>query len=448
MVTRTGNMRRDTVLAFFFAVSLTGVLSAGVLVLQSRMAAEDARILRLRGLAEASSVLLADAAHASEDRKAFVWTALTDREPGLVAAVLIDLTGEMWFARGRANVVDGVVLAESLAVTDFDTWHAKVSVPGVPEASTLTIGALRVPPLVGGFEGGTLIIAIHDTVLPWHLTARTWLLLAGLVASAVAGAMVGASSLRRRVLGPLKVISDQMGRELEREEPLGSRADVVGRLTRAFQKMRTDARLWREQATRLEKTMDRRVNAETKRINVQLKQAQRRSWTDALTGLANRRVFDEKLPEIFEAQQRRGHDLAIVIIDIDHFKDVNDSLGHAAGDELLVFMGELLRQCLRGDDMAIRLGGDEFVLILPSTSAEDAAMVAQRTLTLFAQRAKLVPIIPKPSMSAGVASSWQSGAVSVGTLIQCADDALYEAKRQGKARVAVYEPSPASSGSL
>ena len=134
------------------------------------------------------------------------------------------------------------------------------------------------------------------------------------------------------------------------------------------------------------------------------------------------------------------------MLDVDNFKILNDTLGHKAGDELLWFIGELLQQCVRVEDLAIRLGGDEFALLLPGASARNAKTIADRMSRLFAQRAALLDVDPKPAISVGVASLLEHRPDSPEDLIQMADLALYSAKRGGKSQVVIYtcKPEPAT----
>ncbi len=165
-----------------------------------------------------------------------------------------------------------------------------------------------------------------------------------------------------------------------------------------------------------------------------LRRAEEQATNDPLTKLRNRRFLDIELEQLFAAQQARSEDLSIVMIDVDHFKEHNDTQGHTSGDSILVFVGELLRGAIRPTDHAIRYGGDEFVLLLPDADEQSASAVADRIIKLFAQFAatKKGPTAPPLSLSAGVASLVNSRATLGSELLTRADQAMYEAKKNGK----------------
>lgn len=189
---------------------------------------------------------------------------------------------------------------------------------------------------------------------------------------------------------------------------------------------------WRGQAAQLRRSVETEVDARTREAARAQHRAQREADTDPLTGLENRRVLQRDLPGLLTAHQRRGTELSLVVLDVDHFKRLNDTLGHQSGDRVLAFVGELLRAVVRrGRDRAIRLGGDEFVLVLPGTTASQAMLVAQHLAALFAQRVRtLSGVEPPPGLSAGVAALRQHGAGSWLELLRMADQAMYWAKRQ------------------
>jgi len=155
---------------------------------------------------------------------------------------------------------------------------------------------------------------------------------------------------------------------------------------------------------------------------------------DALTGLYNRRCFDDELPNFIERAQAIGSGLALVAMDLDHFKPVNDTLGHAAGDEVLRGVGDVLRKNLRKTDLPCRTGGDEFMLLLADVSEEDARSRAEDVR-------ELIGTMPHPGNDDGIRCTATLG----GTLYhagetpeqfaQRADKVLYAAKRAGRNRV-------------
>jgi len=160
--------------------------------------------------------------------------------------------------------------------------------------------------------------------------------------------------------------------------------------------------------------------------------------TDALTGLPNRRGFDSELAEIWSmAQVNEGH-VALIMVDVDRFKAYNDHYGHQAGDECLRQVVDTSRSCLRSQDLMARYGGEEFAVILPETSLDDAAALAQRMCDGIAA-AQLPHLGIKPgaivTASFGVACHIAYEHSSVENLITDADKALYQAKHSGRNRV-------------
>jgi diguanylate cyclase (GGDEF)-like protein len=164
---------------------------------------------------------------------------------------------------------------------------------------------------------------------------------------------------------------------------------------------------------------------------------------DSLTGLSNRGHLDAQLPVFYDHAQKSDLDLACLMIDIDHFKSVNDALGHATGDELIYFVGELLQGSVRDCDFVARYGGDEFAILMLDTSGADAMVVAERIRQMFAHETqRFVPTLPSlheqqshllcPKLSIGLSTLKNSAPLNPGHLLQLADDSLYQAKRSGR----------------
>lgn len=152
---------------------------------------------------------------------------------------------------------------------------------------------------------------------------------------------------------------------------------------------------------------------------------------DALTGLPNRSLFEDRLQSAMAAASRHGERFALIFIDLDGFKGVNDRHGHLAGDALLVEVGRRLQACVRGSDTVARFGGDEFAVILGEVAGrEDAAEVAARICAAMAEPFELPGAVAKIGASVGVALG-PDGEADAETLQQRADEALYAVKRAG-----------------
>jgi len=164
---------------------------------------------------------------------------------------------------------------------------------------------------------------------------------------------------------------------------------------------------------------------------------------DDLTGVANRRHLLQRLTEECARSERSGEAFALLVIDLDGFKGINDTHGHAAGDACLQHFTLMAQTRLRPGDMLARAGGDEFCIVLPSSTLREGAMIARRLLEVCRDDAAGcsghdIPV----SVSIGVAQWTRSMGAFPDRLIAAADHALYEAKRDGRNRFAAYDPSP------
>ncbi|MDF1634820.1 PleD family two-component system response regulator [Mycoplana sp. MJR14] len=173
------------------------------------------------------------------------------------------------------------------------------------------------------------------------------------------------------------------------------------------------------------------------RLRASVRQTIELAVTDGLTGLHNRRYLDSHLKLLIDRSLARGRQMSICMTDIDRFKLINDTYGHDVGDVVLREFASRLRTAVRGADLACRYGGEEFVLVMPDTSAETAAAVAERLrMTIEQEPFRLsdggVPL--QVTASIGIASLLPQGDAPE-TLLKRADNALYEAKRAGRNRV-------------
>ncbi|MET1254195.1 EAL domain-containing protein [Aliikangiella maris] len=161
--------------------------------------------------------------------------------------------------------------------------------------------------------------------------------------------------------------------------------------------------------------------------------------TDTLTNLPNRYYFDETLKQAIANNQRNNHKLALLLIDLDNFKLVNDSFGHDVGDLLLKKIVSRIKGCLRGSELFARLGGDEFAITLSSLEyAEHANLVARRIITLMQKPVEIVSTPINATCSIGISLHPDNGVTSE-ELFKCADIAMYKAKKLGRNQVCFFE---------
>ena len=185
--------------------------------------------------------------------------------------------------------------------------------------------------------------------------------------------------------------------------------------------------------------------AELKRKNRELEEQAERletiASTDLLTSLANRWRLQERMNPMFAESTRYGDDLACLMIDLDNFKAINDTLGHQAGDDLLATVGRIITEQVRASDIAARIGGDEFVIIMPRTTAHTAAALAERISNQFNRHSiSITEGRCACGMSIGIASLSLSKPLDTKQLLSHADNALYAAKRSRSHGVMICSP--------
>jgi len=172
-------------------------------------------------------------------------------------------------------------------------------------------------------------------------------------------------------------------------------------------------------------------------------QLQQLASTDSLTGLSNRRAFFAGMEQILALSSRHLRPVSIMLADIDHFKDVNDTYGHQAGDAVLRHVAQLIRKTLRVSDMAARIGGEEFALLLPETGRTGAFSMADRLRLAIAENICIhgdQPISITISFGLACLEAHDSGdAPSCDEFLRAADAALYASKRAGRNRVSHQE---------
>lgn len=162
---------------------------------------------------------------------------------------------------------------------------------------------------------------------------------------------------------------------------------------------------------------------------------------DVLTGLPNRALLAERIQHAIHVSKRSGLSFAVLFMDLDGFKAINDSLGHAVGDGLLIAVGQRIRDCIRGEDMVSRIGGDEFVVVMSNlASPEVVENLAENILSVLRQDFRVDEATLRVTSSIGIAVYPNSGE-TVDTLMKNADAAMYEAKQNGRNTYRFFEPA-------
>jgi diguanylate cyclase (GGDEF)-like protein len=179
------------------------------------------------------------------------------------------------------------------------------------------------------------------------------------------------------------------------------------------------------------------LEAEVERLRIYKDYA----YTDVLTEIPNRRFFYERLTQEVARARRKGHELTLAFVDLDHFKALNDRAGHRVGDQILKFFAQFLRANLRQEDVICRLGGDEFTLLLPDTNVANAKLLLDRIRQKLDRIALSIDgrTSCELAFSCGLAS-YQSGLLAE-DLIEEADHSLFSAKARGRNRVVSATPS-------
>jgi diguanylate cyclase (GGDEF)-like protein len=193
-----------------------------------------------------------------------------------------------------------------------------------------------------------------------------------------------------------------------------------------------------------------RIKSLQERLREMQRTLEEQSITDSLTNLKNRRFFDERLHEEFRRAQRYGDYLALIMVDLDHFKRVNDRFGHLAGDAVLREAAALIRASLRDPDICARYGGEEFAVILPKTHMQGALAVAERIWRAIGAKEFVVgqgedgraPRAIQVTASVGVAFYPSKDISSSELLLRFADQALYRAKKSGRNTICLYQAAP------
>jgi len=247
----------------------------------------------------------------------------------------------------------------------------------------------------------------------------------------VAGLLLGVTAIAYRlallIVRPLERLSKGAAEVAEGDlaVDLPTATGEVGDLTYVFNHMVGRLRQSRQELDSVNETL-RQQNEELERL----------SASDSLTGLSNRRILTQRLSEELLRAQRHSHSFTVLMLDVDHFKKYNDAYGHPAGDEVLKKVASILRNCTRAGDCTARYGGEEFAVLLSGKGGDTALQLAER----IRERVAAEEFVGgKVTISGGIAEFPHHGHTAE-AVISSADEALYEAKREGRNRVVSARP--------
>lgn len=269
--------------------------------------------------------------------------------------------------------------------------------------------------------GLLVLLAIGSLVVHWMISWRHQLsCLRGLIEDVQAG-RIPIEALRK-VDGPMRELAGQVRQILHEQRQLKS------------------------QLLQAELDLRQRIAQRTDALERTIGSLRQQAIRDSLTGLFNRRMYDQHLAEIVRRSKDAGSDLALLMLDLDNFKLLNDTMGHAVGDEFLRSAGQIIRSTIRGQDMAFRCGGDEFVVVMPGASLQGGEALAQRLVNLIDSLGKTYKLPQSPGISAGVTHLLETRTMAGEELTQLADQRLYAHKHQRKSATSDGLPRPASRG--
>lgn len=403
------------------------LLVAGISLMLNEFAGAKKEVLQ--HLATQAQIIGANttAALSFDDRRAAEQTLQALRaEPSVVAAAIYTPEGRLFASYQRAGV-RGQPPAHLICTQTAWAGDGRLEVVQDIVFQGDTIGRAC---LLADQSGFHMLLKRHASAIGLVV------LLSSLIALAIS------PRLQRTISGPILHLA-HAARTVSRNRDYSLRVarsshDEIGILVDAFNEMLTQIQ---DRDRKLEKQRDDLevlVSTRTADLQRASEQLRHQAYYDILTNLANRSLFFERLTQSVLHAQQHGQALAVLFLDLDHFKVVNDSLGHVVGDELLKNVAERLLKCARDQDTVARQGGDEFTLLLCSDiSAEDVVRVADRLINALEQPFHCQGRKLHITASIGAALYPRDGR-DAGTLMRCADAAMYRAKEQGRNNFQFY----------
>ncbi|MBL4621966.1 MAG: GGDEF domain-containing protein [Immundisolibacteraceae bacterium] len=246
----------------------------------------------------------------------------------------------------------------------------------------------------------------------------------------------GLISESRNLLGAMANESDKYQDSLEREGPKLQRCSSTNDLQKIINTLMADTKSMRETNATINLSLTEHV-LQIGELRNQLKASRAAATVDALTGLLNRGAFDEQLIQAIDDTRAAAQPLSLIMVDIDHFKKINDAMGHLVGDKVIKAVGQAIRKQTRGQDTSARIGGEEFAIILSNTSTTGAEVVAENIRKavekIVLRKTNQTEKITTVTLSGGIALLLDSDDPE--SLYDRADSELYVAKNEGRNQI-------------
>jgi diguanylate cyclase (GGDEF)-like protein len=423
MIIRGKSIRRKLMQVLLLASSSTLVISISGFTISDWFSHQESTIERLRAVAG----IIGSNSEA----------ALTFEDTRSVQRTLSILKEEADIAYAAVYDDQGMLLASYQRDDSVSSWTLPFDESGYIDGEFYAV----LPIILEGAPIGSILIVSDQTYWKQRQLFHLFTVLGVLLISFVVALLIS-RRLQRAVTDPVLKLAET-ARHITRSNDYSMRAkkistDEIGLLADDFNSMLDQIQVKDNELQKVTEQLEVKVEARTQALTELTRQLEHQAYHDSLTGLANRTTFDNHLRLAIEQLQRYGGQLAVLFLDLDRFKVVNDTLGHVIGDRLLIQVAKRFTTCMRASDTLARLGGDEFAVLLKGIhSTSDAADVAQKLQKVIAEPIEVDGYSLHPATSIGI-SLFPSDGDDAEILLKNADTAMYRSKDAGRNQITFF----------